>query len=153
MKNKKFRPNLERTPLTPVYRYNNSSSLQRYRPLSLSTRKDQPAELNPCRRMCVQHSYFQSLLRYDPRLSRSFRILFLILMQFHSLFVTALLYGFSFGPSTEGKGLSTSDTILLSLLTSLVTVPCVRLGLYAMNHVGLKEFEYQFRHSLVAALL
>jgi len=62
-------------------------------------------------------------------------------MQFHSLFVTALLYGFSFGSK---DGLNPSDTILLSLLTSLVTIPCVRIGLQCMNTVGLKEFQYQF---------
>lgn len=139
MKNKKFRPILERTPLTPIYRYNNSSSLQRYCPEGEHPPRRKP-QLNPCRRMCIQHSYLQALLRYDPRLSRSFRVLFLILIQVHSLFVTAFLYGFSFG----SQGLDTSGTILLSLLTSLVTVPCVRLGLYCLNKVGLVEFEYQF---------
>jgi len=141
MKTKKFRPILERTPLTPIYRYNNSSSLQRYCSIEPTTTIEARPQFNPCRRMCIQHSYLQSLLRYDPRLSRSFRILFLILMQFHSLFVTALLYGFSFGSK---DGLNPSDTILLSLLTSLVTVPCVRFGLQFMNSVGLKEFQYQF---------
>jgi len=62
-------------------------------------------------------------------------------MQFNSLFATAFLYGFSFGSK---KGLNTEDTILLSLLTALVTVPCVRIGLYYLNTVGLKEFQYQF---------
>jgi len=62
-------------------------------------------------------------------------------MQFHSLFVTAFLYGFSFGSK---DGLNTSETILLSLLTSLVTIPCVRIGLQCMNKVGLIEFQYQF---------
>lgn len=140
MKNKKFKPILERTPMTPIYRYNSTSSLQRYCALGSPGHEVVP-QFNPCRRMCVQHSYFQSLLRYDPRLSRSFRILFLILMQFHSLFVTALLYGFSFGSK---DGLNPSDTILLSLLTSLVTIPCVRIGLQCMNTIGLKEFQYQF---------
>jgi hypothetical protein len=64
-----------------------------------------------------------------------------MLIQFHSLFVTAFLYGFSFGSKGD---LNASDTILLSLLTSLVTVPCVRFGLHFMNTVGLKEFQYQF---------
>lgn len=140
MKDKKFRPILERTPLTPVYRYNNYSSLQMYRPLDAPS-SDRDQELNPCRRMCVQHSYFQAMLRYDVRLSRSFRTLFLILMQFNSLFATAFLYGFSFGSK---KDLDPSDTILLSLLTALVTVPCVRIGLYYLNTVGLKEFQFQF---------
>jgi hypothetical protein len=140
MKNKKFRPILERAPLTPVYRYNNYSSLQMYRPLEAPS-SDEDTQLNPCRRMCIQHSYFQAMLRYDVRLSRSFRTLFLILMQFNSLFATALLYGFSFGSK---KDLNPSDTILLSLLTALVTVPCVRIGLYYLNIVGLKEFQYQF---------
>jgi hypothetical protein len=140
MKNAKFKPILERAPLTPIYRYNNYSSLQLYRPLDAPAAAPEQ-QLNPCRRMCVQHSYFQAMLRYDPRLSRSFRTLFLILMQFNSLFATALLYGFSFGSK---KGLDPSDTILLSLLTALVTVPCVRIGLHYLNTVGLKEFQYQF---------
>jgi hypothetical protein len=143
MKNKKFKPILERTPLTPIYRYNRSSSLQRYcqlDPAERAVKGSEATQLNPCRRMCIQHSYFQALLRYDPRISRSFRVLFLILIQVHSLFVTGFLYGFSYG----SKGLDTSETIILSMLTSLVTIPCVRLGLYCLNKVGLKEFEYQF---------
>jgi len=67
-------------------------------------------------------------------------MLFLILIQFHSLFVTAFLYGFSSGVQAMG----TSDMILLSLLTSLVTIPCVRIGLFLLNRVGLIEFQSQF---------
>ena len=139
MKTTKFKPILERAPYTPVYRYNSYSSLKLYKELDLAHSAAAPT-FNPCRRMCIQHSYLQAMVRFDPRLNRSFRILFLMMIQFHSLFVTAFLYGFSFG----SKGLTAADTIALSLLTSLVTVPCVRLGLYYLNTVGLKEFEYQF---------
>jgi len=140
MKHKKFKLLLNRAPLTPVYRYNGYSSLTYYKELST---KQKPIKhvFNPCKRMCLQHSYLQALLRFDPRLSRSFRTLFLMLMQFHSLFVTAFLYGFSFGTK---KDLSIADTVLLSIITSLVTIPCVRIALYSLNTVGLKEFEYQF---------
>jgi hypothetical protein len=144
MKHPKLKPLLTRAPLTPMYRFNRASTMQMYTQLhkekteALQERKPQ---LNLCRRMCIQHSYIQSLLRFDPRLSRSFRILFLILMQVHSLFVTALFYGFSFASK---KDLDIGDTILLSLLTCLVTIPCMRIALYYLNTVGLIEFKYQF---------
>ena len=140
LKDKKCKLFLERSRLTPVYRFNRSSSLHLYTELPGTIKETKPT-LNPCRRMCMQHSYLQALMRFDPRLSRAFRTLFLIAMQLHSIFVTALLYGFSFGST---KTLSASETILLSLITSLVTVPCIRLALYYLNRVGLEEFRYQF---------
>jgi len=139
MKNKKFKTILDRTPYTPIYKYNTYSSAKLYKPLDVVASPVKP-RFNPCQRVCLQHSYFQALLRFDPRLSRSFRMLFLILIQFHSLFVTAFLYGFSSGVQAMG----TSDMILLSLLTSLVTIPCVRIGLFLLNRVGLIEFQSQF---------
>jgi len=139
MKHDKFKPILARIPYTPIYRYNPYSSAKLYKKRD-ETLLPPKSRFNPCRRLCIQHSYFQAMLRFDPRLSRSFRILFLILIQFHSLFVTAFLYGFSNG----SKVMSAGDTILLSILTSLVTIPCVRIALWALNRVGLEEFKFQF---------
>ena len=144
MRHPKLKPLLNRAPLTPMYRFNRASTLQMYRQLhgeKPEATENRKPQLNVCRRMCIQHTYVQSLLRFDPRLSRSFRVLFLILMQVHSLFVTALFYGFSFASK---KDLDIGDTILLSLLTCLVTIPCMRIALYYLNTVGLLEFKYQF---------
>lgn len=140
MKHPKMKLLLQRTPLTPLFRFNRCSSFQLYHEVNPVIIPPKP-RLNLCKRICVQHSYLQTLIRFDPRLSRSFRILFLILMQVHSLFVTALLYGFSFGSK---KGLSISETIVLSIITSLVTIPCMRGFLYYLNVVGLLEFKHLF---------
>ena len=139
MKHDKFKPILARIPYTPIYRYNPYSSAKLYKKRD-DTLPPPKSRFNPCRRLCIQHSYFQAILRFDPRLSRSFRTLFLILIQFHSLFITAFLYGFSNG----SKVMSAGETIVLALLTALVTIPCVRLALWALNRVGLEEFKFQF---------
>jgi hypothetical protein len=130
---------LRRTPYTPIYRYNAYSSFALYKELEEPKRIRQEG-FNICRRLCVQHTYMQAFIRFDPRLSRAFRTLFLLVVQFHSLFVTAFFYNFAMSNSDLGI----SDIILLSVLTSCVTIPCIRISSMLLNHVGLQEFRYQF---------
>jgi len=130
---------LRRTPYTPIYRYNSYSSFTLYKELE-APKKMREEGFNICRRLCVQHTYLQAFLRFDPRLSRAFRTLFLLVVQFHSLFVTAFFYNFAMSNSELGI----SDIILLSILTSCVTIPCIRISSILLNHVGLQEFRYQF---------
>ena len=139
LKDSQIKQILEITPYTPVYRYNGYSSHKFYKRLDTPVKKH-AYKFNPCTRMCIQHTYIQTLLKFDPRLARPFRILFLLLIQCHSLFVTAALYGFTYGTGE----LSISDTILLAVITSSITIPCVRISLYMLNYVGLKEFQYRF---------
>jgi len=81
------------------------------------------------------------MFRYDPRLSRIFRLLTLFLIQFNSLFVTAFFYGFTYGTGTP---MMWYDTLLLALLTTGVNMPVVRIIFWAMNTIGMQEFIYQF---------
>jgi hypothetical protein len=130
---------LRRSPYTPIYRYNSYSSFTLYKELDEPKKRPQES-FNVCKRMCIQHTYLQAFLRFDPRLSRAFRTLFLLVVQFHSLFVTAFFYNFAM--STED--LAVADIIMLSVMTSCVTIPCIRISSMLLNHVGLQEFRYQF---------
>lgn len=134
-----FQPVLQRTPYTPIYRYNSYSAYNLYKPAEKVVKKTRQS-FNICSRVCIQHTYLQAFLRFDPRLSRAFRTLFLLVVQFHSLFVTAFFYNFAVAKDS----LAIDDIILLSVLTSCVTIPCIRITSLLLNHVGLQEFKYQF---------
>jgi hypothetical protein len=139
LKDTTFNPVLKRSPYTPVYRYNAYSSFNLYKPMD-DERPNVRESFNICKRMCIQHTYLQAFLRFDPRLSRAFRALFLLVVQFHSLFVTAFFYNFA----VSKEDLAVADIILLSVLTSCVTIPCIRITSILLNQVGLHEFRYQF---------
>ena len=91
-------------------------------------------------RIFLQHSRLQFLFKYDPRLSRLFRLLFLFVLQFHSLFVTAFMYNFTY----NGQPMMWYDTIILSLITTALNMPVIRFVMYQMNAIGMKEFQAQF---------
>jgi len=97
-------------------------------------------EYSLLQRICFQHTRLQFLFRYDPRLSRIFRLLSLFVLQFHSLFITALLYGFTY----TGTPMQWYDSIILALITSALNIPMIRILIGSMNAVGMKEFEFQF---------
>ena len=97
-------------------------------------------EYSLLQRICFQHTRLQFLFRYDPRLSRIFRLLSLFVLQFHSLFITALLYGFTY----TGTEMQWYDSIILALITSALNIPMIRILIGSMNAVGMKEFEFQF---------
>jgi hypothetical protein len=93
-------------------------------------------------RVCFQHNRLQFLFRYDPRLSRMFRVLSLFVLQFHSLFITALLYGFTY--NNISAPMQWYDNIILSLITSALNIPAIRILLGSMNYIGMHEFTHQF---------
>ena len=95
-----------------------------------------------CQRVCFQHNRIQFLFRYDPRLSRIFRLIGIFALQFHSLFITALLYGFTY--NSASAPMKWYDNIILSLITSALNIPAIRLLIGGMNYVGLAEFTHQF---------
>ena len=95
-----------------------------------------------CQRVCFQHNRIQFLFRYDPRLSRMFRLIGLFALQFHSLFITALLYGFTY--NSASAPMQWYDNIILSLITSALNIPAIRLLIGGMNYVGMAEFTHQF---------
>ncbi len=115
-------------------------------------------------RLMYQHSYFSVFFRFDPRLPRIFRATFIFVTIFHTLFVTTLLYGFSHGAPSGTEPLpemSLAETIVQSILTSLVNVIFLKVFLSLMNTAGIAEFKYRYpylyeelvrRHKLEEAL-
>lgn len=99
--------------------------------------------LSLCQRVIQQHSRVQFLFRYDPRLARVFRLLALFTVQYHSLFITALFYGFTYGASGK-EGMLWYDVLALSIITSLLNFPVVSLILSSLGKIGLAEFKYKF---------
>ena len=103
--------------------------------------------VNLCQRVCQQHSRVQFLFRFDPRLARIFRLMALFTIQYHSLFVTALFYGFTYGSSMKSSNSSDMawyEIIILSLVTTALNIPVVSTILWALNVIGLREFKYKF---------
>jgi hypothetical protein len=125
---------------SPVYIYDAFSTLSE---VERRNNKKKHVPLNLIQRILVQHSRLGFLFRYDPRLSRVFRLLSIFLMQFHSLFVTALFYGFTYGANGKGN-MMWYDTIVLAFLTTALNIPVVKLLLSSMNTVGLEEFKVMF---------
>jgi hypothetical protein len=99
--------------------------------------------LSLCQRVMQQHSRVQFLFRYDPRLARIFRLLALFTIQYHSLFITALFYGFTYGASGK-EGMLWYDVLALSIITSLLNFPVVSIILSSLGKIGLAEFKYKF---------
>jgi len=142
LRNKYLLEFLDRRPSSPMYIYDDRSSHDRYH----KQKKEVPPAktISLSQRIWQQHPSLQFIFRYDPRLSRLFRLLFLFIVQFHSLFITALLYAFTYGVEDGKATMTITDTIALSLITMSLTIPVVHYFLKALNMVGTKEFEYQF---------
>ena len=136
-KNKTIQSFIEYKPNLPLYRYSKNISytndVKRYK-------KPAEKEYSLCQRICAQHTRLQFIYRYDPRLSRIFRLMGLFVLQFHSLFITALLYGFTY----NGTPMMWYDSIFLALITSALNIPMIRILVSSMNVIGLAEFENQF---------
>ena len=142
LRNKYLLEFLDRRPSSPMYIYDIRSSHDRYH----KQKKEVPPAktISLIQRLWQQHPSLQFIFRYDPRLSRLFRLLFLFIVQFHSLFITALLYGFTYGVSGGKTTMTIAETILLSVMTMALTVPIVQVLLRGLNRVGTLEFQSQF---------
>ncbi len=98
-------------------------------------------------RLFYQHSYLSVYFRFDPRLSRAFRALFIMTSLIHTLFITALLYGYMHGAPADGEQFepaTAGETALLSVLTSLLNVAFVRVLFSFMNAAGTAEFRWRY---------
>lgn len=128
-------------PNSAIYIYDPNSTKRCVKDNSNSQTK---GSLSLCQRIFQQHTRLQFLFRYDPRLSRLFRLLSLFTIQFHTLFVSALLYGFTYGKSGSSMEMQWYDILILSLITSLANIPVIRMIIESMNYVGMKEYTYKF---------
>ena len=127
-------------PNSAIYIFDKNSNKK-----CIKTKPNVIVKKNPTllQRICQQHSRVQFLFRYDPRLSRIFRLLALFAIQYHSLFVTALFYGFTYGGAGKAS-MAISEIVLLSIITSALNVPVISLIMSSLNKIGLSEFKHKF---------
>ena len=140
----------DNAPNTAIYTFDAKSTKSGTKLPKLSKIKDAKEDsqintkpLSLCQRVMQQHSRVQFLFRYDPRLARVFRLLALFTVQYHSLFITALFYGFTYGAAGK-SGMMWYDVAALSIITSLLNFPVVSLILASLGKIGLAEFKFKF---------
>jgi hypothetical protein len=142
---------LKASPNLPIYIYDNMSTMReimrkqtrRQRAKTQVTQlvvREEP-KITLLQRILQQHNRISFFFRYDPRLNRVFRLLALFVIQFHSLFVTGLLYGFTYGGDTP---MAWYDIIILSLITTALNLPVVKILVSAINNIGVLEFKFLY---------
>ena len=129
---------LQHNAYAPVYIYDKKSSLVKFRKEGVPETSDR--SLNLFHRIMQHHPSLQFLFRFDPRLSRVFRLLFVFVIQFHSLFVTASLHSFT----TQGVSTPVYEMLALATITMALNIPIFQLLFYLFNYVGTLEFQAQF---------
>jgi len=137
----------DNAPNSAIYVFDAKSTKKCKKVKSVSKSPNNHGRVNLCHRICQQHSRIQFLFRFDPRLARVFRLMALFTIQYHSLFITALFYGFTYGSGTSSANTSEMawyEVIILSILTSALNIPVVSLILSSLNKIGLQEFRYKF---------
>jgi len=139
--NKSIMHFLQHEPRYPIYIYNPRSTLNKLN-RAREVRVNEKGAMSLCSRILHNHTRIAFLFKFDPRLSRLFRLLGIFVVQFHSLFITGLLYGFTYG---KGVGdFAWYDSILLSLITTALNIPVLKLLIGQMNSIGVLEFKAQF---------
>jgi len=129
---------LQKVPMTPLSRYDKNSVFREIGE-DIPTTKDSIFRI--LFRVILDNSRLQAFFRYDPRLGRMFRILTIFVIQFHSLFVTAFLYGFAHNDTIP---MQWYDILFLTVITTLFNIPCVAIIMSTMNEVGKEEFIYKY---------
>jgi hypothetical protein len=138
LQNKVISDILQRVPFTPLSRFDRNSVFKEFEPVK---EVEKESTLHMCTRIILDNSRLQAFFRYDPRLGRMFRILTLFVIQFHSLFVTAFLYGFTYNDSLP---MQWYDVLFLSVITSLFNIPCMVIVMQYMNTIGKIEYIYKY---------
>jgi hypothetical protein len=96
------------------------------------------------KRLLYQHNYLSVLFKYDPQSPRIFRIFFIFTIISHTLFMTALLYGYLHNASGSIDNASPIEAIILSIITSLINVPFMNIVLKTLYLAGKSEFEWRY---------
>ena len=141
---------LKLAPNVPIYVYDDMSTMReiekikekhsRKRAGTMVVRSAEAPKITLWQRILQQHNRVSFFFRFDPRLNRIFRLLALSVIQFHSLFVTALLFGFTY----YGGPLAWYDIIILSLITTSLNLPVFRLMITSINSIGAIEFKFLY---------
>ena len=110
-------------------------------------------------RIFHQHSYLSIFFRYDPRLARTYRAIFILTTIFHSLFVSAFFYGYTHGVD---QAPTVAETLFLAVMTSVINIPVLKFFYALMNRAGTAEYKWRYpyiftelkrRHDFEAALV
>ena len=98
-------------------------------------------------RLIFQHSHISAFFRFDPRLPRLFRLLIIFVAQFNSLFLSAFLYSFKYGDTSnniELPQITITETIVLAIITAVLNVPIITFFVKLMNTSGIDEFKWRY---------
>jgi len=93
-------------------------------------------------RILFQHTHLAAFLRYDPRLSRLFRLLLIFVGLFNSLFLTALLYAYTY--PTNIDSMTFLESLVLSAITATLNYPSLIMLSTLINMSGLAEFKWRY---------
>jgi len=96
------------------------------------------------KRLLYQHNYLSIFFKYDPQSPRIFRVFFLFTVISHTLFMTALLYGYSHSLSGSTDSASPVESVVLSIITSLINVPFMNFITKILQLAGKSEFEWRY---------
>jgi hypothetical protein len=91
-------------------------------------------------RLLYQHNYFGIFFKYDPRLPRGFRLLLVTTLAFHTLFLSVLFYGYT----KVGPEMTLIESVVLSLITSALNIPFLRIVVGIVNKIGIYEYVVRF---------
>ena len=96
------------------------------------------------KRLLYHHNYLSIFFKYDPQSPRIFRIFFIFIIISHTLFMTALLYGYSHDMSGQLDKSSIIESVVLSVITSLINVPFINFITKVIGTVGKEEFKWRY---------
>ena len=99
------------------------------------------------RRIPYKHPYFTWIFAFDPLFPRSYRLMFLFVGLVTSLFTTALLYGYKAGninSETQMPPLEFKETVVLSLMTSAINIPIMKILKFMIDYSSKLEYKFRF---------
>ena len=93
-------------------------------------------------RIFYEHVHLSFFFKFDPRISRQLRALFVFIAILNTLFVSCLLYGYSHSPT--GEPMTVAESVVLSLLTSVINIPLVMGFRSLLTYVGFHEYKWRY---------
>ncbi len=90
------------------------------------------------------HPWLSIVFRFEPGMPRIFRALFIVASFITTISVSILFYGYKHA-DTDAK-LELSETIVLSLMTTAVSIPLTKIMMFLMQTAGKYEFRARYGH-------
>jgi hypothetical protein len=114
--------------------------------IGLNTDETNPALISIIwNRILFQHNQISAFLRYDPRLSRIFRLFVVFIGLFNSLFLTGFMYSYTYGiENATLPAMTLLESFVLSLITACLNYPCQILFSKIVRSVGYEEYKWRY---------